>query len=58
MDGVVKVSDVDGPDSNANNRDKFRKLFSEFIKFLSKGSFLGLSWGHSVTDLERKINFL
>ena len=58
MNGVVEVSDIDGPDSNANNRDKFRKLFSEFVEFLSKGSFLCFSWGHSVTDLERKINFL
>ena len=52
VDGVVEVSDVDRPDSNADDGNELGKLLAEFVEFLSKGSLFGFSGGHLISDLE------
>ena len=49
--GVVEVSDVDGPDSNADESDDLGELLTELVKLLLEGGsdLLGLS--HLVPDL-------
>merc|ERR1711963_139442 len=51
MGGVVEVSDVDGPDSNADESDDLGELLTELVKLLLEGGsdLLGLS--HLVPDL-------
>ena len=56
VDGVVEVSDVDRPDSNADDGNELGKLLTEFVEFLSKGSLLGFSRGHFISDLESNVN--
>ena len=51
VDGVVEVSDVDGPHGDADNRDELGQLLAELVKFLRERGLLGLGGGHSVTDL-------
>ena len=43
---VVEVSDVDGPDSDANEGDHLGQLLSEFVKLLLEGGLDLLSLSH------------
>ena len=43
MNGIREMSNVDCPDSYTDDRDNFRQLFSELVKFLSKRSFYIMS---------------
>ena len=43
MNGIREMSNVDCPDSYTDDRDNFRQLFSELVKFLSKRSFYVVS---------------
>lgn len=47
---VVEVSDVDGPDGNANDGDNLRELFTEFIEFLLERGLDLFGLGHFRAD--------
>lgn len=51
MDGVVEVANVDGPDSNADQRDNLGQLLAELIQLGLQRSLLLLGGSHLVTDL-------
>lgn len=51
MSGVVEVSDVDGPDSDADDGDDLRQLFTELVQLLLQWSLDLLSLGHLCADL-------
>lgn len=51
MSGVVKVTDVDGPDSDADNGDNLGQLLAELVEFLLQRSLDLLGLGHLGTDL-------
>ena len=50
MGGVVKVTDVDGPDGNADEGDDLGQLLSEFIEFLLEWGLDLLGLAHLGTD--------
>lgn len=50
MDGVIEVTDVDHPDSNADQRDNLRELLTKLIQFLLQRGLLLLCGSHLVTD--------
>ena len=51
VSGIVKVSDVDGPDSHADDRDDLGQLFAELVQFLLEGCLDFFSLGHLSSDL-------
>ena len=51
MSRVVEVSNVDGPDSNANESDDLGKLLTKFIELLLEGCLDLLRLSHFITDL-------
>lgn len=51
MSGVVEVTNVDGPDSDADDGDDLGQLLTELVKLLLQGSLDLLSLGHLGTDL-------
>lgn len=51
VSGIVKVSDVDGPYSDANDRNDFRQLFTELVQFLLQGCLDLFSLRHLRSDL-------
>ncbi len=51
MDGVIEVANVDGPDSNTDQRDNLGQLLAELVELGLQGSLLLLGGGHLVTDL-------
>ena len=50
MSGIVEVSDVDGPDGDADDRDNLGELLSELVEFLLKRGLLSLGFGHLRAD--------
>lgn len=51
VSGVVEVSDVDGPDGDADDGDDLRQLFTELVQLLLQGRLDLLGLGHLGTDL-------
>ena len=51
VSGVVEVSNVDGPDSNADESDHLGELLTELVELLLEGSLDLLSLSHLVSDL-------
>uniref|UniRef100_A0A182WLP1 Uncharacterized protein n=1 Tax=Anopheles minimus TaxID=112268 RepID=A0A182WLP1_9DIPT len=49
--GIVEVTDVDGPDSDANQRDNLRQLLTELIQLLLQRGLDFLGFRHLGTDL-------
>lgn len=50
MDGVIEVSNVDKPYSNADEGNDFGQLLSKLVKFLLQGGLLLFSGGHLITN--------
>ena len=50
MSGVIEVTNVDSPDSNANQSDNLGQLFTELVQFLLQGSLDFFSLGHLSPD--------
>jgi len=50
VDWVVEVTDVDGPDSDANNGDDLGQLVGELVQFLLKRGLLSFGLDHLGTD--------
>jgi hypothetical protein len=57
MSRVVEVSNVDSPDSHADERDDLGELFTKLVKFLLQGSLDLLCFTHLSTDLACNYKF-
>lgn len=51
MNRVIKVTNVDHPDSNTDERDNLGELLTKLIQFLLQRGLLLLCCSHLVTDL-------
>jgi len=47
---IVEVTDVDGPDKNANDGDHFGQLFTEFVEFFGEWGLFSFGFNHGLSD--------